>query len=141
MRWSRWRRSVWILLACMWWTVACATPTGEVPMASGFVLEGEGPFQRFIVRYRDGSEPAADPAKVPARVARTVASASVSPMTGLEWQRRLAVGADLLVAGRPLARHEAQALMEAFSADPDVEYIEVDGVMGIGPGTRRPGGD
>lgn len=141
MRRSGWQRWAWILLACAWWTVACATPAGETPMASGFVLEGEGPFQRFIVRYRAGSAPAVDPAQVPARVARTVAAASVSPGPELAWQRRLAVDADLLVAGRPLARHEAQALMEAFSADPDVEYIEVDGVMGIGPGTRRPAGD
>lgn len=108
-------------------------------MASGFVLEGEGPFQRFIVRYREGSAPAADPALVERRAAQTAASAGLARAPALVWQRRLAVSADLLVSDRPLRRDEAQALMQAFSDDPEVEYIEVDGVMGIGPGTRPPG--
>lgn len=121
---------------------ACATAIGEGGVASR-ELQGDGPFQRFIVRYRDGSAPAQDRNSVPARLAATAAAAPLAPTPGLNWQRRLAVGADVFTADRPLDRDEAAALMQAFSRDPEVEYIEVDRMMGIGPQPRMPmrGGD
>ncbi len=117
--------------------VACATATGEEPMAP-FELQGDGPFQRFIVRYRDGSDPAEDRARVPARLARTAATAELSPAPVPSWQRRLAVGADVFTVDRALDRDAAAALMLSFSRDPDVEYIEADRMMGIGPQPRMP---
>lgn len=121
---------------------ACATATGEERMGSD-ELQGDGPFQRFIVRYREGSAPARDRDNVPSRLTRTADAASLSPAPDLHWQRRLAVGADVFTVDRPLDRDEAAALLQAFSSDPDVEYIEVDRMMGIGPQPRMPtrGGD
>ena len=75
---------------------------------------------------------------MPARLARPAAAAKLSPAPVLRWQRRLAVQADVLVVDRPLDRDEAAALMHAFAADPDVEYIEVDQMMGIGPQPQAP---
>ncbi|WP_457019542.1 MULTISPECIES: hypothetical protein [unclassified Luteimonas] len=122
-----------VLLLLPWLLVgACATATGEDAMAP-FELQGDGPFQRFIVRYRDDSAPARDKAEVPDRLARTAAEAKLSPTPVLRWQRRLAVEADVFAADRPLDREAASALMQAFRRDPDVEYIEVDRMMGIGP--------
>ncbi|WP_434934956.1 hypothetical protein [Luteimonas sp. SDU101] len=116
---------------------ACATETGEQAMAP-FELQGDGPFQRFIVRYRDGSVPAQDRERVPARLQQSATAASLSPAPVPRWQRRLAVGADVFTLDRPLDRASAMALMTAFSRDPDVEYIEVDRMMGIGPQPRMP---
>lgn len=116
---------------------ACATATGEQAMAP-FELQGDGPFQRFIVRYRDGSVPAQDRERVPARLQQSAMAASLSPAPVPRWQRRLAVGADVFTLDRPLDRASAMALMTAFSRDPDVEYIEVDRMMGIGPQPRMP---
>ncbi|MGJ4730011.1 hypothetical protein ACQYWP_12115 [Luteimonas sp. SDU101] len=103
-----------------------------------FELQGDGPFQRFIVRYRDGSVPAQDRERVPARLQQSATAASLSPAPVPRWQRRLAVGADVFTLDRPLDRASAMALMTAFSRDPDVEYIEVDRMMGIGPQPRMP---
>ena len=116
---------------------ACATATGEQAMAP-FELQGDGPFQRFIVRYRDGSVPAQDRERVPARLQQSATAASLSPAPVPRWQRRLAVGADVFTLDRPLDRASAMALMTAFSRDPDVEYIEVDRMMGIWPQPRMP---
>ena len=116
---------------------ACATATGEDAMTS-FELQGDGPFQRFIVRYRDGSLPARDKDEVPVRLARTASEAELSPAPVLDWQRRLAAGGDVLKTDGPLDRAAAASLMQAFADDPDVEYIEVDRMMGIGPLPQAP---
>ncbi len=116
---------------------ACATATGEEAMTQS-ELQGEGPFQRFIVRYREGSPPAQDKARAEERLARTAAAASLSPAPVPSWQRRLAVGADVFTLDRPLDRDGALALMQAFNRDPEVEYIEVDRMMGIGPRPAMP---
>ena len=127
------QRRLALLLLLPWLLMgACTTATGEDAMAP-FELHGDGPFQRFIVRYRDDSAPARDKAKVPERLARTAAEAALSPTPVLTWQRRLAVDADVFAAEQPLDREAAETLMHAFSRDPDVEYIEVDRMMGIGP--------
>lgn len=106
-------------------------------------LSGEGPYQRFIVKYRDGSAAAQSPA---AARAQLDASADASGLDGaaagqslqLDWQRRLAVGADVFTASRPLDRQEATALMAQFGSDPQVEYIEIDGVATIQQGSKVP---
>ena len=125
----------WLFAALSCLLVACAAAGGEgaavKPMR--FELQGDGPFQRFIVRYRDGSGAAADRQDAVARIARTAGKARLAPGVITTWQRRLAVHADLFTVDRPLSRDEASALMQAFADDPDVEYVEVDAMMGIGP--------
>ena len=116
---------------------ACATATGEDTMAR-HELQGEGPFQRFIVRYRDGSDPSRDRDSVPGRLATAAAQASLPPEAVPRWQRRLAVGADVFTVDPPLDRAAARALMQALARDPDVEYVEVDRMMGIGPQPTMP---
>lgn len=96
-------------------------------------IEGQGPFAQFIVKYRDNSSTFTDESSVQARAD---ASGADSGLVGLDrqplkltWQRRLAVGADVLKAERPLDRDEARKLMQAFASDPQVEYIEIDGIV------------
>jgi serine protease len=132
---AAWRALALGLALCGMAAAGCATATAPMPAPEP---AGAGPFQRFIVRYRDGSDPARAQGQVPARLARTAAAAKLSPAPVLRWQRRLAVQADVFVVDRPLDRDEAATLMHAFAADPDVEYIEVDQMMGIGPQPQAP---
>ncbi|WP_152620089.1 hypothetical protein [Lysobacter sp. A03] len=97
-------------------------------------LPADSQFQRFIVKYRDGTAPGGD-----AGAARERLDA-MQNRTGieLEWLRRLGVEADVFKTDRPLDRKAAAELMDRFSADPDVEYIEVDGIMTIRTGVDVP---
>lgn len=95
---------------------------------------GEGPWQRLIVKYRPGSGPGRDPEAAKARLQDTASQSGLAgdgadPVLRLTWRRRLGIDADLVQAGRPLGRAEALRLMDAFAADPDVEYVEADATM------------
>lgn len=109
---------------------ACAAPQGAnaMPTASNASQQSAGQ-QRFIVKYRDGSAPARSAEAAKARLDAMPAVDGVQ----LQWQRRLGVQADLFFTDRPLDANEAETLMQRFRADPDVEYIEADSMMGIDP--------
>ncbi|MGO4223615.1 S8 family peptidase [Lysobacter sp. TAF61] len=91
-------------------------------------MEGGGHYDRFIVKYRDGSSAQIDPAAM----ARSLESAV--PRQGrrrgkgmaLEHVRRMATGAEVISASRRLDRAEAASLMQRIASDPNVEYVEVD---------------
>lgn len=121
-------------------SAGCAAPAGgndrmnQPPMASQAISAGA----RFIVKYREGSLPARDKTAVQARL-----DALAPEGVALTWQRRLGVQADLFTTSRALDADEAEALMQRFRNDADVEYIEPDGRAGIdpirGPAMRPPG--
>ena len=106
-------------------------------------LPGEGPWQRFIVKYRGDSEPGRDTREVQARLDRAATGLSQGDASRLRlsWLRRLGIGADVFHSDRPLEQPAARRLMETLAVDPDVEYLEVDAVMraftppGVEPGT------
>lgn len=106
---------------------ACAVQGGK--QVDG-AMDGAGQ-QRFIVKYRAGSEPARDTAMAQRRLAVTAPTG----MT-LTWELRLAVHADVFTTDRALDTDGVEALMQRFRRDPDVEYIEPDSRMGINPITR-----
>lgn len=116
---------------------AAAPPAGSAsPADSGHFahLPADSQFQRFIVKYRADTAPGRDPAMARERLAGMQSPSGVQ----LEWLRRLGVDADVIRADRPLEREEAAALMDRFTADPDVEYIEVDGILTIRTGLDVP---
>lgn len=120
--------------ACM--ASANSNGDGGAPKAHVGELSGTGPYQQFIVKYRDGSAPAREEASVKTRLTSTAGSSGLKSGGGavrLEHKLRLSVAADVFRADRPLSKVEAQRLMQAFAADPDVEYIEIDGVVSIMP--------
>ena len=80
---------------------------------------------RFIVRFREGSRQLASSA------ARQQALDGVASAYGLKAShlRRLAEGSDLVQVSRKLPPQAAEALMRAFAARPDVEYVEPDALM------------
>lgn len=116
-----------LCIATLLLTVACAVP-GNAREAGSMRGAEQGSYQRFIVKYREGTAAARQTDAVQRKLQAT-APEGVS----LAWQRRLGVQADLFTTDRPLDAAEAEALMRRFRADPEVEYIEVDGMMGIGP--------
>lgn len=100
-------------------------------------LPGDGPWQRFIIKFRDGTAPRADPRHAQARLDRAAAGAAESGVPGLRlaWLRRLGIGADVFAADRPLGHDAARWLMRTLAQDHEVEFVEVDAVMrAFGPG-------
>ena len=80
-------------------------------------------FDRFIVKYRAGTAPAAQ-LKSLARAGRD--SAEGVAVTRL---RTLSVGGEVVQANRGMDRVSAERLMRQIAADPNVEYVEVDRLM------------
>ncbi|MGY0560068.1 hypothetical protein ACW7G2_05040 [Luteimonas sp. A277] len=122
-------------IACILLAVASfgmATREGGVQATYG--LDGDGPWQRFIIKYRPDSAPGQDPEKARARLESPDYPASADgdvdrSVPRLQWQRRLGVGADLFMTGQPLDRSDAQRLLEALAQDPEVQYVEAETMM------------
>ncbi len=112
---------------------ACAAGGPHPPEGGADVarLQAPGPYQRFIVKYRADSAPGRDPQAVQPRLDK--AADGSGPAVRLQWLRRMGVQADVFQADAPLDRERAQQLLDTLAADPDVEYVEVDGRVGIDP--------
>ncbi|UNK49118.1 S8 family serine peptidase [Lysobacter sp. S4-A87] len=88
-------------------------------------------YDRFIVKYRDGSAAKADATQL-TRAIDAVAARAVTARAGMaapraRHLRRLAgSGADLVRLSRRLDRVEAENLMRSIAADPAVEYVVPD---------------
>ena len=109
---------------------ACAAPPGANAMPAAPTASSTPAGQhRFIVRFREGSAAA----RSPEAAQRKLDAMAPVPGVELQWQRRLGVGADLFFSSRPLDAAQAEALMQRFRADPDVEYVEPDGRMTVDP--------
>jgi serine protease len=85
-------------------------------------LTETGSFDRFIVRFANGTPEAKD------ANARQLALDGVGRAEGvaLSHHLRLAVGADVVRAGKKLDRARAERLMRRLANNPDVLYVEVD---------------
>ena len=87
-------------------------------------LESAGQYDRFIVKYRAGSIEQQN--TVRAQTALNRAASFVSGAAQLTHLRRTSVGAEVVKASRKLNRADAEAMMRALAADPNVEYVEID---------------
>ena len=122
-------------VACMLLAAACVSmATREDGVQTMQQLDGDGPWQRFIVKYNPDSAPGRDPEQARARLESTnypgsVAGSGDGPFPQLQWQRRLGVGADLFMTAQALDRRDAQRLLKALASDPEVEYVEAETMM------------
>ena len=91
--------------------------------------------RRFLVAFRGDDRPAAGSDALQQRLD---AIASVAGIEGLRWQRRLAVGADLVASAEALDESRAARLLDVLRARRDVEYAEADSMLGIAPGGTMP---
>ncbi|GAA0245756.1 S8 family serine peptidase [Rhodanobacter caeni] len=114
---------------------AAVSPTGNPARMNLTALQAQPSFDRFIVTYRQGSiERANHAAAVQAATAalgraglvRATRTAGAPASVSMRYQRKLAVGADLLRTSRPLDRTEAAALIRQLSIDPAVAYVVPD---------------
>ncbi len=106
--------------------VALSATAAERINLSG--LEAAQTYDRFIVKYRDGSSQRTDTAQLKASLdkAARVLPAAKGRAIGLQHVRRMAVQADVIKADRKLDAADAESLMRQIAADPNVEYVEVD---------------
>jgi len=108
----------------------CAMPAmaaGRIDL-SGLQSPEQKNFDRFIVKYRDGSTERASTASLDTALQSATRAIRAKAGRALEVRqlRRLAVGADVVRSDRKLDRVEAESLMRQLASNPNVEYVEVD---------------
>lgn len=102
---------------------APAFAAGRVDLSG---LQSTEKYDRFIVKYRDGSAEQASSATMQRSLNAAAVSAGAGKKLGVNHVRRIATGADVVRADRKLDRAEAETLMRQIAADANVEYVEVD---------------
>ncbi|UNK49125.1 S8 family peptidase [Lysobacter sp. S4-A87] len=117
----------------------CAALVIAVPVAipvsaqdSRLNLSGMGAsdrFDRFIVKYRDGSAAQVDSAALQRSLHAVSSVQGRGNAMALKHVHRIATGADVVSVNRKLDRVDAQSLMRQIASDPSVEYVEVDHLM------------
>jgi serine protease len=103
-------------------------PAGAAGRVDLSALQSGEQYDRFIVKYRDGSAPDAS-ASARERALSQAAARGAGKGLALAHLRRLSVGGDVVRSSRKLDRAEAESLMRQLASDPDVEYVEVDQLM------------
>jgi serine protease len=108
----------------------CAMPAmaaGRIDL-SGLQSPEQKSFDRFIVKYRDGSTERASTTSLDSALRSATRAIPAQAGRALEVRqlRRLAVGADVVRSDRKLDRVEAESLMRQLASNPNVEYVEVD---------------
>ncbi|MGH8082657.1 MAG: hypothetical protein ACREP7_18920, partial [Lysobacter sp.] len=90
--------------------------------------------------YRDGTAPLTQQGAVQPRLDRTGKQAGLANKSGLKltWKSRMGIKADVFSVNPALDRAEAMQLMQTFATDPDVQFIEPDNHMSLGPIIREP---
>ncbi len=106
---------------------AATASAGDVSTAG--LRDGET-YDRFIVKYRDGSTARASSATLQRSLVGAVSRAALGSANGKAVSaaklRRLGIGAELVQTSRKLDRVEAESLLRQLATDPDVEFVEVD---------------
>ncbi|HEY4091861.1 MAG TPA: S8 family serine peptidase [Luteibacter sp.] len=113
---------------------------GAAPHATFNVstLRTQGSYDRFIVKYRDGTtqrtNAAAATQAVSAALSRTAATSSSlragkAAMPVASYARKLGTGADLVRVSRKLTASEADALIRQIASDPAVAHVQADVMM------------
>ena len=125
-------------------TVAMAAAFGAAPAFAGAgieyvrantgVIEQGETYDRFVVKYREGSAQKASTATLLRSVNTAAARVAPAARSGVgalraaplqaRHDRRLAVGADVISFSQRLDHAQAKALIEQIAADPNVEYVE-----------------
>ncbi len=107
-------------------TCAQSTFAGDADLAG---LANAALNQQFIVHFQTGSHAAHERAEMDAALAR---AASVLRTIGggarMSFTRQMATGPMVVRSERPLDAAEARQWMQSMASEPDVEYVEVDGL-------------
>ena len=131
------------LFVCVAPTAFAAAAHNAPPRVDLRALETAKSFDRFIVKFRAGTAPAAGGSALQGALDRAairtkdaIASAQAArggaPLVqgwNLQHRRRLGVDADVFVSSQKLGRAQVRLLLQQLGADPDVEYVEIDQVL------------
>ena len=108
---------------------AAAVPAAAQGRVDLSPLQSGETYDRFIVKYRDGSAPDTDPVERARAMGRAVGPGVGGKPIDVGHLRRISVGGDVIKASRKLDHVEAAQLMRQLANNPDVEYVEVDQLM------------
>ncbi len=103
-----------------------AAAQGRVDLSA---LQSGQTYDRFIVKFRDGSAPDTQAVERARALGRAVGPGVGGKPIDVAHLRRVSVGGDVIKASRKLDHVEAAQLMRQLANNPDVEYVEVDQLM------------
>ena len=120
-----------------------ATGPAPAPRVDLSAINSDTQFDRFIVKYRDGSQESSSPAALQRALETASAGANqmiqsnriqrgesnASKPLATRHLRRMAIGAEVITTSQKLGRTDAEALMRQIAANPNVEYVQIDRVM------------
>ncbi|MFK3651307.1 S8 family serine peptidase [Lysobacter enzymogenes] len=133
MKFSHCRPHVLAIATLLAVTAAAPAMAGQVYLNN---LSPTGHYNRFIVQYRPGSEPTQAPqplkASLDAAAGNVALPTALRQRLGLKPLRAMAVrGARVVATDAALDRSQTETLMRRIAADPNVEYVQVDGVQRV----------
>jgi serine protease len=121
-----------------------AAGTQAAPRVDLSAIESGGQFDRFIVKYKDGTPEASNPAELgrslqaaavganqlvqASRLQRGERAAPGKPLVASHL-RRMSLGADVVATSQKLGAADAETLMRQIAANPNVEYVQIDRIM------------
>lgn len=111
--------------------VAAQTVSGGAVATANFnasSLKADGSYNRFIVRYRDGTAEQSNAAAAAQNISAAVARAGMLSIKtpSVSYKRKLATGSHLFTTSRKLSQAEAIDFMQSIAADPAVAYVAPD---------------
>lgn len=111
----------------------------QAPRVDLSAIDSGTQFDRFVVKYRDGSQEAASPAALQGALkaasvranqmiqgARAQRGDAARGSVGVRHLRRMSLGADVIATSQKLGRADAETLMRQIAADPNVEFVQID---------------
>lgn len=108
-------------------------PVANAAKINARALQASGHYDRFIITYRDGSTERSNHNAVVQNIGAAIGRANMTRSAGIplavSYQRKLAIGADLVRTSRKLSSIEASTLMQQIAADPAVAHVEPDAMM------------
>ena len=117
---------------------ATDVPTLGTPKVNLGNLQATAGYDRFIVTYRDGSTERSSRSAALQNISVAANRAGISSVSAnggpaaplsVSYQRKLAIGSELVRTSRKLTQAEATSLMTQIAADPAVAHVEIDAMM------------
>jgi serine protease len=119
---------------------AGAQPAPRVDLSA---IQSGTQFDRFIVKYKDGTPEAASQAALSRSLQSAAVGAnqlvqasrlqrgerSAAKPLAASHVRRMALGADVVATSQKLGRADAETLMRQIAANPNVEYVQIDRIL------------
>ena len=107
-------------------SAAIAAPAFAADRVNISGLDNGQTYDRFIVKYREGSAQRLDVNRAQSDLSRATVGAANAGGPRVQHLRRMTLGADVVKSDRKLDRVQAESLMRDIAADPSVEYVEID---------------